>query len=987
MAKGRRRLDRRWLVAVISVSLGIIVCGALVYIHNLGNKLKDQDLQNVLDVTKQQQQAFDTFISQDKERLRSYAEYFEESGSGNLDDIEQLLALFGKVDASVAVMCLDEGWACGTSTDGIWEKTLTEDELEVYSALEGSGTRVGYPGLHTGTSRFGYYESFLFPNGHRGLVQKSYEQSRIAELFSLSFYGGQGWAYVVDKDGNILVRPSVSVGQEYDNLFDALVQLVDQKDEIDRFREALRNDEQGSADLVGYRGELIYTYAPIGSVDGWFLISVVPSGVISAAADAILRGSQMAVAFLALVLVICVVFVILIWRTQQDLKSKDTKIEYQTQLFNIFSEHLARSSDDVFIMLDEETREIEFVSENVERVMGVAPADLHDYFDTSDKALAPELSTEFYDKVAVMPPGETLSRNTERVNPRTGERRYFRESAYCVELQGRRKRVYYISDRTEERKDRRNLIDALHMAKAASEAKSSFLSSVSHDIRTPMNAIIGFLELMRDEAGDRAAVMDYIGRIDAASQHLLNLINDVLDMNKIESGSTTLSLAEMSLAEIIDEINTIIRPQTKAKRQTFDIFVASIEYEHLKGDKLRINQVLINLLSNAVKYTPEGGNIQLRVEECPQVVNNYSRIRFVVSDNGMGMSEDYLKVIFDPFTREEDNTAVHEAQGTGLGMAITKSLVDLMDGTIRVESRVGEGSTFTVELELYIQETEETDIKFWLDHKVTRMIVADDDEDVCRGIVKAMSKTGVEVKYATSGEAAVRMMHEARDAGKPHDLILLDWKMPDLDGLGTARMIRKDYADEIPILLLTAYDWSDIEQEAKEIGIDHFMPKPFFMTNFKEVIRRVMGSQKAVNETGEDIVKGRHILVVDDIEVNRIILVKILTTLGAKCDVAGDGKEAVEAFERSQPGDIDMILMDVQMPVMDGYAATRAIRASAHPSAKTMPIIAMTANAFVDDVREAIESGMDAHVAKPIQVDKLKTTIRQVLESREEDKQ
>ncbi len=532
-----------------------------------------------------------------------------------------------------------------------------------------------------------------------------------------------------------------------------------------------------------------------------------------------------------------------------------------------------------------------------------------------------------------------------------------------------------------EQKQKAILEDALHMAQAASEAKTSFLSSVSHDIRTPMNAIIGFLALMKDEADNPDVVRKYVQRIDAASKHLLGLINDVLDMNKIESGSTTLNLTELNLAEVIEEINTIIRPQAKAKNQSFEIFASHLNFEHLLGDKMRINQILINLLSNSVKYTPENGSIEMRVEELPQVVDNYSRIRFTVSDNGLGMSEDYLKVIFDPFTREE-TSASHEIQGTGLGMAITKNLVDLMGGTIRVESRLGEGSTFTVELELHIQEKDD-DPGFWSERKVSRMIVTDDDEEVCRSIVKTMSRVGVATDYATDGETAVRMMREHREAGRPYDLILLDWKMPALDGLETARLIRKNYSDKIPILLLTAYDWSEIEVEAVGIGIDHFLPKPFFMSTFKEAVRRIMDGHR-INETSDqpDIVRNKHVLVVDDVEINRIILVEILSALGASCDEAGNGREALETFEQSQPGDYDLILMDVQMPVMDGYAASRAIRRSSHPEAQTIPIIAITANAFVDDVRDAIDSGMDAHIAKPIQIDKLKSTIQQVLENR-----
>jgi len=526
------------------------------------------------------------------------------------------------------------------------------------------------------------------------------------------------------------------------------------------------------------------------------------------------------------------------------------------------------------------------------------------------------------------------------------------------------------------------LEDALHMAQAASEAKTSFLSSVSHDIRTPMNAIIGFLSLMQDEADNPDLVREYIQRIDAASQHLLGLINDVLDMNKIESGSTTLNLVEMNLAEVIEEINTIIRPQAKAKNQTFDIFTSHLNFEHLLGDKMRINQILINLLSNSVKYTPENGTIEMRVDELPQVVDNYSRIRFTISDNGLGMSEDFLKVIFDPFTRE-DTKVTHEIQGTGLGMAITKSLVDLMNGSIKVKSKLGEGTTFVVELELHIQEREDNP-KFWTDHSLSKMLVVDDDEEICQNVIHTMRETGVVVEYATGGEAAIQMMEAARQGDKPYDLILLDWKMPDLDGLETARLIRKSYPEKIPILFLTAYDWSEIEQEAMEIGINHFMPKPFFMSTFKEAICRGMDTPQKAEKTKDSVVQGKRILVVDDIEANHIILVKILSSQGAICEAVGNGQEAVDAFLNSQPGTYDLILMDVQMPVMDGYEATRTIRASSHPDARIIPIIAMTANAFVDDVRDAIDSGMDAHITKPVQLDKLKSTIRQVLDSRKE---
>ena len=534
-------------------------------------------------------------------------------------------------------------------------------------------------------------------------------------------------------------------------------------------------------------------------------------------------------------------------------------------------------------------------------------------------------------------------------------------------------------------RDRDTLAQELDMAQAAKRAKSAFLSSISHDIRTPVSAIMGITTLLRGDAGNRDRVLEYTQQIEAASHHLLSLINDVLDMNKLENGVAALNLGELCLADIMDEINAIIRPQAKAREQTFVIRASSLTHEHLVGDKLRISQILINILSNAVKYTQKGGLISMTVTELPQAAAGYSRVRFAITDNGQGMSEDYQKVIFDPFSREQD-APVNQIRGSGLGLAITKSLVDLMNGSIQVESQPGQGSTFTVELELQIEEKEE-EPRFWENHGIRRMIVADDDEYVCKAVVRAMLSTGVEVEYATRGAAAAEMIRQEWEKGTPYDLLLLDWKMPELDGLETARLIRKQKGSgKLPILLITAYDWTDIKKEALEVGISYFLPKPFFMSSFRDTIRRVMagrGKPQAVPASPKDVLRGKHVLVVDDIEVNRMILVKILNSLGAECDTAVNGQIAVDKFLLSAPGEIDLIMMDIQMPVMDGYTATRTIRASNHPSAQTIPVVAITANALVEDVREAMKAGMDAHIAKPVVVDKMITSLRDVFAQRE----
>ena len=978
MAQKIQRDPRRWMIALLAACMGLVLFGGIGYVVTLRENLQERSIQNVLTVTMQQRQAFDNFISEDRERLHSYAGYFAQDRSDDVGDIRQKLTLFSEVDAFYTVIDLETGRFCGSRSDDVYE--LEGEELEVYRALSGSGVRDPYSGLYTQDTMFGYYERFTFADGVPGLVQKSYDRSKVSKAFSLSFYNDQGLAYVVDQRGDILLRSVGTIGDRFhENIFDILTGTYGEQDAIDGFMDALHTKEMGSVTFTGDRGTYIYTYVPVENVDQWYLVSIVPQDAIMDEADRILHDSQVALAFLVIILVICAVFVLLLWSTRREIRDKEQKIEYQSRLFDIFSTYLAQNTNDVYMMLDQEHDRIEYVSPNLERVFGIAPEDLMSAphgIDTIYQAS----EREGLDALRGMEPGEKMRPMDVRwLDPRTEEVKWFRESAYCVQVQDKKKLVIYVSDRTQDRKAQNDLAEALRMAKVANEAKSAFLSSISHDIRTPMNAIVGFLALIRNEADDPGMVREYAQRIDAASQHLLGLINDVLDMNKIESGSATLNISEMDLADVIDEINTIIRPQAKAKGQSFEICVSALTCEHVRGDKVRIDQVLINLLSNAVKYTPEGGHIEMRVEEMPRVVDDYTRIRFTVQDDGLGMSEGYQKVIFDPFTREETEVT-HQIQGTGLGMAITKSLVDLMGGTIKVESGLGKGSTFTVELELAVWERED-DPRFWADHGVSRMIVVDDDEQTCRNIVQTMAPTGVVTKYETGGEAAIQKIQEARRAGRPYDLLLLDWKMPGMDGLETARRLREDYPDRIAIVLLTAYDWGEVEREAIEAGVDHFLPKPFFLSSLQEAVRRAAGGEEG-QEDGGSGVEGRSILVVDDIKVNQLILVKILTALGARCSVANDGQEALELFEGSGAGEFDLILMDVQMPVMDGYAATRAIRASEHPSAGTVPIIAMTANAFVDDVRDAIDAGMDAHVAKPIQVDKLKATIRQVLERR-----
>lgn len=545
-----------------------------------------------------------------------------------------------------------------------------------------------------------------------------------------------------------------------------------------------------------------------------------------------------------------------------------------------------------------------------------------------------------------------------------------------------RQRVKIRREREAERETHsRQLAEALQAAQAANHSKTMFLSNMSHDIRTPMNAILGFATLLAKDADNPEKVREYTKKIDASGHHLLSLINDVLDVSKIESGKVVLTIGEFTLGTIVSSVDAIIRPAARARNQSFHVSVTGIEHENLIGDETRLNQILINLLSNAVKYTQEGGDIWFRIIGLGQRSSQFEHIRIEVEDNGFGMTPDYLKVIFDAFTRAENSTT-NKVQGTGLGMAITKNIVELMGGTIEVASEEGKGSKFTVELELRIPERQ-IDGQFWEENGISHVLAVDDDEELCRNMKSLLESAGVRTDVAYSGEEAVALAEKAIASEDAYQMILMDWNMPGMGGKEAVRQIRRTAPDGVWIFILTANDLDAIEGEAPRVGIDAFLSKPFFATALKEKLLELKSEESEQAPESEDADAkgffGLHVLVAEDNDINAEILMELLSLEGVNCEVAENGKLALERFGESAVGEFDVILMDVQMPVMNGYEATKAIRALPRKDAVTIPIIAMTANAFAEDVRDALNAGMNAHVAKPIEMDVVKETISQYL--------
>ena len=522
---------------------------------------------------------------------------------------------------------------------------------------------------------------------------------------------------------------------------------------------------------------------------------------------------------------------------------------------------------------------------------------------------------------------------------------------------------------------------AVEKAETANRAKSTFLSNMSHDIRTPMNAIIGFTTLALSNIDDTDRVKDYLGKTLASSNHLLSLINDVLDMSRIESGKIHLEEVEVNLSDVLHDLKTIVSGQIYAKQLELYMDVMDVTDEDVYCDKTRLNQILLNLLSNAIKFTPAGGTVSVRVRQLAGKVRGCGQYEFRIKDNGIGMSQEFAQKIFEPFERERTST-VSRIQGTGLGMAITKNIVDMMGGTIEVQTAQGKGTEFTVCVPMRAQ-TEQRPVEKITELEGLKALVVDDDFNTCDSVTKMLVKVGMRAEWTLSGKEAVLRARQSIEMSDVYHAYIIDWRLPDMNGIEVTRQIRSLH-DDTPIIILTAYDWSDIEVEAKAAGVTAFCSKPMFMSDLRETLMSALGQkpadavQRLLPEKNADF-KGKHILLVEDNELNREIAQEILQEYGFLVDSAENGAVAVEKVSTAAPGSYDLVLMDVQMPIMDGYTATRKIRALDDPARAKLPILAMTANAFDEDRRNALESGMNGFLSKPIVIGDLVQELHKIL--------
>ena len=539
-------------------------------------------------------------------------------------------------------------------------------------------------------------------------------------------------------------------------------------------------------------------------------------------------------------------------------------------------------------------------------------------------------------------------------------------------------------DVTQEKKaeieSRQALKEAYRSAENANRAKTEFLSNMSHDIRTPMNAIIGLTAIAGANIESQDRVVECLGKITKSSRHLLGLINEVLDMARIESGRMSLAEEDFSLSELVDNLLTITKPAIDEHKHQLEVHIEHIEHEAVCGDSLRIQQIFVNLMSNAVKYTPDGGNITLTIKEKPNGFSELGCYEFSIEDNGIGMTPEFQKIMFEPFSRADDHRTT-KVQGTGLGMAIARNIVNLMNGDIQVESAPNKGTKITVTVYLKLQENEKEQEKELLDLPV---LVVDDDKTCCESTVATLQEIGIAGEWVLTGKEAVERCAARHKTGRDYFAVILDWKMPEMDGIATARKIREQVGEDVTIIILTSFDFSEIEEEARAAGVNAFMAKPLFRSRLTATLRQFTSGKKEKNARNylEDFAKenyaGKRILLVEDNELNREIATEIIGMTGVTIDIAENGKIAVEKVMEAPEKWYDLIFMDIQMPIMNGYEATAAIRALAGSRGK-VPIIAMTANAFAEDVQLAKNTGMNEHIAKPLDLNKLNDVLKQWL--------
>ena len=971
-----RRLRQKWLPAACALFLLVFLAAGFCvrYLSFVSQIIYQESTSHLEEVLHKSNNMLNQMVRKNLTYLHLYNRFLESTS-----DEAEIQAYIEKAQqdtgfASFYFLSYDGNYMTVTGETGylglqtnLDEMLADGDDIVMNTALPGKPQLLVFVCPETQ----GSYRGFAYD-----AIAISYYNDAVLRLLDNSAFQGNASNYVIYSDGRVVIDNSVN---RKETIYNFIAMLRDHSDLTEEQILDLSNAfAQGrSGNMKVKLGDTSYYLVYEGTaVQSWTMLGLVPVSIVNASLDKLWSYTIQIVVGIAFGLAVLVILLI-VRRNRATVRRKNTEILYRDELFR----KLSLNVDDVFLMLDAKTSKTDYVSPNIGRLLGIpwkkVRQDVHalaELYSQND----PDRDKNFLEGLSR---GEQREWDAAYLHQETRELRWFHIIAMGSEVEGRTKYILVMSDRTADKQINQALSDAVAAAETANRAKSTFLSNMSHDIRTPMNAIIGFTTLALSNIDDKERVKDYLAKTLASSNHLLSLINDVLDMSRIESGKIHLEEVEVNLSDVLHDLKTIVSGQIYAKQLELYMDATDVTDEDVYCDKTRLNQILLNLLSNAIKFTPAGGTVSVRVRQLAGKVHGCGQYEFRIKDNGIGMSPEFAQKIFEPFERERTST-VSRIQGTGLGMAITKNIVDMMGGTIEVQTAQGKGSEFIICVPMRTQ-AEHRPVEKITELEGLKALVVDDDFNTCDSVTKMLVKVGMRAEWTLSGKEAVLRARQSIEMSDVYHAYIIDWRLPDMNGLEVTRQIRSLH-DDTPIIILTAYDWSDIEVEAKAAGVTAFCSKPMFMSDLRETLMSALGqkltdaSQELLPEEDADF-KDRHILLVEDNELNREIAQEILREYGFRVDTAENGAVAVEKVRTAAPGSYDLVLMDVQMPVMDGYTATRQIRALKDPALAKIPILAMTANAFDEDRRNAMESGMNGFLSKPIVIGDLVQELHKIL--------
>ena len=963
------------VVATIVLLVGIIFC-SVQYFRFVSKTVYQESVSHLTEIFQQSNRSLTELVNKNLTYLHLWSEFLQTASSESeicdyIDKAQKETEFsnfyFLSADGNYITVTGETGYL--GLQENIEDQLVQESDIITNAVLPGKPQMIVFASPKQGSFKGFEYDAIAI----------AYDNADIIKVLDISAFDGNASGYVIHSDGRVVIDHSSDFFGTVYNFFGILREHSHLSEgEITKLSEELKQGNTGAM-LVELNGTKYYLVCEKSEIQDWTLLGIAPAKIVNASMNKLQFITLLIMGIIMFGIALYIIAVIL-WKNKVSLKKKDTEIMYRDELF----QKLSMNVDDVFLMLDAETSKVDYVSPNVDKLLGITVEQMQKDIHVLRKLHPQDSTNRMKNHLEELMVQEQREWEFEYIQQKTRERRWFHIVAMCSEVVGKKKYILVMSDRTADKQKNQALSEAVHAAETANRAKSTFLSNMSHDIRTPMNAIIGFATLAVSNIDNKTRVQDYLSKILSSGNHLLSLINDILDMSRIESGKIHLEETEVNLSEVLHDLKTIISGQIHAKQLELYMDAMDIMDEDVYCDKTRLNQVLLNLLSNAIKFTPAGGTVSVRIRQFQGTKKERSLYEIRVKDTGIGMSREFAQRIFDPFERERTST-VSRTQGTGLGMAITKNIVDMMGGMIEVQTEKGRGTEFIVRLDLRIQ-AEHQRMEKIVELEGLKALVVDDDFNTCDSVTKMLVKVGMRSEWTLFGKEAVLRARQSLELGDAFHTYIIDWRLPDMNGIEVTRQIRS-LGDDTPIIILTAYDWSDIEVEARAAGVTAFCSKPMFMSDLRETLLNAIGQKQnnrtdAIPASVNADFKNKQILLVEDNELNSEIAVEILKEYGFRVDTAENGVEAVERIRNSTPGAYDLVLMDVQMPVMNGYEATHQIRSLDNPELAGITILAMTANAFDEDRKKALEAGMNGFLSKPIIIEELIHTLQSNLETK-----